>query len=430
LNYAEWTPESKRIFQRAKKVLPAGVTYSLRAIHPHPFYVRKADGVKLFDVDDNVYTDYWVGHGALILGHSPRTVIKAVSNQLENGTHFGFCHELEIELAERIVDMMPCAEMVRYTNSGTEANLYGTRLARAYTDKMKMVKIEGGWHGGYDSLHFAVHYPFDVSESAGLNPKTTQDTTVVPFNDLEAAEKVLKPRDKACLIIEPVLAAAGFLTPEEGYLEGLREICDDTDTLLIFDEVVTGFRLAKGGAQEYYGVTPDISIIGKILGGGFPIGAFCGRKEIFDFIDHNMYREMEKRSAHGGTFVGNPISTTAGIATLDILKHSKTYEKINNLGKKMRNNLKDIIDRNKLKGSVTGIGSTFALHFLEKPPINAREMAKGDLKVSNAYYHHMLERKIAFMSPAISHCFICEPHKKIEIEKFLNATEEFFAIYI
>lgn len=429
MNYVDRTPKSKKLFQRAKNVLPSGVTYGLRAINPHPFYVKRAKGVKLYDIDGNVYTDYWVGHGALILGHSPTPVVEAVSEQLEKGTHFGFCHELEIELAERIVDTVPCAEKVRYTNSGTEANLYGTRLARAYTGRMKMVKIEGGWHGGYDSLHLAIHAPFNVSESAGLNPKTVHDTSAIPYNDLKAAEKALKPCDKACLIIEPVLAAAGFITPEPCYLEGLREICDDTNTLLIFDEVVTGFRLAEGGAQEYYGVVPDIAIIGKILGGGFPIGAFCGNSEIFELIDQKKFPNMEERSAHAGTFVGNPISMIAGIATLDTLKASKIYKKINSFGEKIRKGLESIIEESNVSASVTGVGSTFALHFTDKPPNNAREMANGDTKLSREYYNHMLERNIAYMSPSISHCWICGPHTIVDVNEYLSATEMFFINY-
>jgi glutamate-1-semialdehyde 2,1-aminomutase len=429
MKYIDRTPRSKKLFQRAKKVLPSGVTYGLRAINPHPFYLKKAKGVKLYDVDGNVYTDYWVGHGALILGHSPKPVVEAVSKQLEKGTHFGFSHELEIELAERIVDTIPCAENVRYTNSGTEANLYGTRIARAYTGRMKMVKIEGGWHGGYDSLHSAVHSPFNISESAGLNPKTVHDTSAIPFNDLNAAEKALKPGDKACLIIEPVMGAAGFITPEPNYLEGLREICNDTNTLLIFDEVVTGFRLAKGGAQEYYGITPDIAIIGKILGGGFPIGAFCGNNEIFELLDQNKYPKMDERSAHGGTFVGNPISMIAGIATLDTLKNSKIYKKINEFGGQIREGLQNIIETSKLSASITGVGSTFALHFTENPPKNAREMARGDTKLSRKYYQHMLERNIAYMSPNISHCWICEPHTQEDITEYLSSTEKFFINY-
>ncbi|TFH15339.1 aspartate aminotransferase family protein, partial [Candidatus Bathyarchaeota archaeon] len=314
-SYKERTGKSKTLFERANRVLPAGVSYGIRALPPYPFYIDHAKGVKLYDVDGNVYTDFWVGHGALILGHAPDPVIQAVQKQLPYGTHFGFSHEPEIRLAEQIVEYVPSAEMVRYTSSGTEANMYGTRLARAYTGRNKMLKIEGGWHGGYDSLHAYVSRPFGRLESAGLNPKTTEDTYAVPYNDLEAATEMAKEHALACIILEPVMGAAGFLTPEPGYLEGLRELCDETDTLLIFDEVITGFRLGMGGAQEYYGVTPDMTIMGKVIGGGFPVGAFCGSEEIMELVDHNKYPDPEKRSAHGGTFTGNPITMVAGSAT-------------------------------------------------------------------------------------------------------------------
>lgn len=429
MSYKERTKGSLRLYERAQRVLPAGVSYQLRDITPHPFYVRKAQGVKLTDVDGNVYTDYWVGHGALILGHSPKQVVDAVARQLPNGTHYGFCHELEIELAERVVDMMPSAEMVRYTSSGTEANLYATRLARAYTGRMKMLKIEGGWHGGYDSLHMAVHAPFNVPESAGLNPKTVEDTSAVPFNDLEAARKALKLGDKACLIIEPVMGAGGFITPEPGYLEGLREICDDTGTLLMFDEVITGFRLAPGGAQEYYGVKPDVSTIGKILGGGFPVGALVGRRDVFERINHKKYPGMQERSAQGGTFTGNPISMTAGIATLDALKDGKVYKKIGKLGGKMSEGLREIAGRYSLHASVIGVASCFALHFRPKPPRNARETADSDGKAAKAFYEHMLSSNIAFMTPSVCHAWICEPHTEKDVGGFLAAAEEFFKNY-
>jgi glutamate-1-semialdehyde 2,1-aminomutase len=279
------------LFERAKKVLPAGVSYGIRDIIPHPFFVKNAKGVKLTDVDGNVYIDYWVGHGALILGHAHDTVMDEVTKQIRDGTHIGFSHPLEIKLAERIVDMVPSAEMVRYTSSGTEANMYAVRLARAYTGRMKIAKIEGGWHGGYDCLHVGVHAPFNIPESAGLNPKTTEDTVVVPFNDPDAAREVSKGSELACILVEPVLGAGGIIPPESGYLEGLREICDDTGTLLIFDEVITGFRLGPGCAQGYYNVTPDLTIMGKILGGGFPIGAFCGSRELFERLDHKDLRK-------------------------------------------------------------------------------------------------------------------------------------------
>jgi len=423
--YAEKTPRSAGLYERADKVLPAGVSYAIRDITPHPFYIAKAEGCRLTDVDGNVYTDYWMGHGALILGHAPKNVVEAVAKQLHKGTHYGFAHQLEVELAERITEMIPSAEMVRYTSSGTEANMYASRLARAYTGRMKMVKIEGGWHGGYDSLHTAVR-SFDAPESAGLNPKTYEDTSAVPFNDLEPARAALKGGDVACIVVEPMMGAAGFLTPEPGFLEGLREVCDETGTLLIFDEVITGFRLSPGGAQPYFGVDADITIIGKIMGGGFPIGAFCGRKDIFERLDHRKYPDATKRAFHGGTFTGNPVSMVAGITTLDILRDGKVHEYIGGLGEKMMAGMDDIISRSGIDACLTGIGSTFAVHFQKEKPLNARDIAGNDVEVARAYWAHMLAQNIIYISPALPHSFIGEPHTLDDVEAYLAATEEYF----
>ncbi len=394
---------------------------------PYPFYVNEAKGVKLTDVDGNVYTDFWTGHGALILGHSHPQVMDQVGDQIQKGTHIGFSHELEIELAERIVKILPSAEMVRYTNSGTEANMYSSRLARAYTKRMKMVKIEGGWHGGYDSLHKGVHEPFNIPESAGLNPKTVQDTYIVPYNDLDSARNALKDHDVACIIIEPLMGVGGFLTPEPGYLEGLRELCDESGTLLIFDEVISGFRLGLSGGQGYYGVTPDITVLGKIMGGGFPIGAFCGKKDIFDRLNHRKYPNMQERAFHGGTFTGNPISMIAGITTLDILKSGNTYQHIDHLGKKVREGLEDIIQRYSLDAALTGICSTFGIHFQKEVPRNVKEVTRNNVSVAKKYYSHMLSSNIVYVSPTLPHSFISEPHTKTDIDEYLTATEDFFS---
>lgn len=428
-NYSKRTEKSKELFNRAKKVLPAGVSYAIRALPPYPFFIDHAKGVKLYDADGNVYTDYWVGHGALILGHAHDNIIKAVEKQLPKGTHFGFSHEKEIELAERIVKYVPSAEMVRYTSSGTEANMYGTRLARAYTGRNKMLKIEGGWHGGYDSLHTYVSRPYGRSESAGLNPKVIEDTMAVPYNDLEAATKIAKKEKLACIVMEPVMGAAGFLTPEPGYLEGMRELCTETGTLLIFDEVITGFRLGMGGAQGYYGVTPDLTIMGKVIGGGFPVGAFCGKEEIMELIDHTKYPDPEKRSAHGGTFTGNPVTMVAGCATVDTLKDGVVHAHIDGLGEKMRNGLQEIFDESKYPASVTGVGSTFGIHFQKEKPKNAGETAKNDLEMTKAYFKYMLEQNIIYLSPTVSHSWISSPHTKEDIEEYLHVTEEFMKNY-
>jgi glutamate-1-semialdehyde 2,1-aminomutase len=428
-SYNQRTGKSKALFERANRVLPAGVSYGIRALPPYPFYIDHAKGVKLYDVDGNVYTDFWVGHGALILGHAPDPVIQAVEKQLPYGTHFGFSHEHEIRLAEQIVEYVPSAEMVRYTSSGTEANMYGTRLARTYTGRNKMLKIEGGWHGGYDSLHAYVSRPFGRLESAGLNPKTTEDTYAVPYNDLEAATEMAKEHALACIILEPVMGAAGFLTPEPGYLEGLRELCDETDTLLIFDEVITGFRLGMGGAQEYYGVTPDMTIMGKVIGGGFPVGAFCGSEEIMELVDHNKYPDPEKRSAHGGTFTGNPITMVAGSATVDTLKDGAIHKHIDRLGDKMRTGLLEIFDDCKYPASVTGVGSTFGVHFQKDMPKNAGDTAKNNLEMTRAYFKYMLERNIIYLSPTVSHSWISSPHTEEDVEAYLAATADFMNGY-
>ena len=428
-SYEEKTKRSKALFDKAKRVLPAGVSYAIRDVAPYPFYIKKAEGCKVIDVDGNVYTDFWMGHGALILGHSPKRVMDAAAGQIRRGTHFGFSHELEIELAKRIVDMVSSAEMVRYTNSGTEANMYASRLARAHTGRMKMAKVEGGWHGGYDSLHLGVHAPFDIPESAGLNPKVMEDTLVVPYNDVDATRKVLECGDVACIIVEPLMGAGGFIKPEPGYLEGLRDACDETGTLLVFDEVISGFRLDPGGGQGYFGVEPDITIIGKIMGGGFPIGAFCGPREIFDRLDHRKYPKMWERAFHGGTFVGNPVSMVAGIATLDILKEGKVYKHIDRLGEKVRGGLLDIIGRSKTEAAVTGICSTFGIHFQKEVPRNVRDVTKNKLEVAKAYYTHMLSRDIVYVSATLPHCFIGEPHTDDDVENFLATTEEFFRKY-
>jgi glutamate-1-semialdehyde 2,1-aminomutase len=428
-SYEERTPKSKELFMRAGKVLPAGVSYGIRDIKPYPFYVTEAKGCKLTDADGNVYTDYWTGHGALILGHSHPRVMDAVAEQIREGTHIGWSHPLEIELAERLVEMVPSAEMVRYTSSGTEANMYSSRLARAYTGRTKLVKMEGGWHGGYDSLHKGVHEPYNVPESAGLNPKTVEDTVVIPFNDLDAARKALRGEDAASLVVEPLMGVGGFLVPEPGYLEGLREICDETGTLLVFDEVISGFRLGPGGGQGYFGVTPDITVLGKIMGGGFPVGAFCGRRDIFERLDHRKYPDMQERSFHGGTFTGNPVSMVAGIATLDILKEGKVYEHIDGLGEKVRRGLADIIDRSDVDAALTGVCSTFGIHFQKEVPKNVREVTRNDTRVARAYYAHMLSRNIVYVSATLPHSFVSEPHTEEDIEEFLAATEDFFKTY-
>jgi len=421
-SYVSKTQKSKVLYERARKFLPAGVSYAIRHFEPYPFYTARAKGSRLYDVDENEYADFWLGHTALILGHSPSVVVEAVKRQLENGTHYGTSHELEIQLAEQIVKMVSCAQMVRFTNSGTEANMYATRLARAYTGRSKIAKFEGGWHGGYDSLHTSVKYPFDIPESAGLTAGALQDTILLPFNDLEGVKEMLKNEEVASIIIEPVLGAGGGIAAEKKFLKGLREICDEKSALLIFDEVITGFRLAPGGGQQYYGVRPDIVVFGKILGGGFPIGAFCGRREIMERIDTLVY-ERPQHSFHGGTFSANPISMTAGLATLKILEDGQSINKLNRTGDKIRQRLKEIFRVNCMDVQVTGASSLFNTHFTSEEVKDARAASEADNKKKIDYHLNLITNGVFFLPTHLG--ALSTAHSEADIEKLFSKTEKY-----
>ena len=375
--YIAKTQKSKALYEKAQIFLPAGVSYGIRYFKPYPFYTVKAKGSKLYDVDGNEYVDYWMGHGAHILGHNPPEVLETVKKQIEKGTHFGTAQEIEVKLAEQIAKMVPTAEMTRFTNSGTEANMYAVRLARAYTGRSKVLKFEGGWHGGYDTLHKGVKCPFEIPESAGLTEGALQDTLLAPFNDLEGVREKLRDSTVAAVIVEPVLGSGGCIPAEKEFLKGLREICDEKGVMLIFDEVITGFRLAPGGGQQYYNVLPDITTFGKILGGGFPVGAFCGRREIMERLDTIAY-ERPRCSFHGGTFCANPVTMAAGLATLRLLEDGSIIARLNRTGEKVREKLKGIFESREVDVQVTGASSLFSVHFTKKRIKNARDAFEAD----------------------------------------------------
>jgi len=421
-SYVSKTRKSKDLYERAKIFLPAGVSYAIRYFEPYPFYTVRAKGSKLYDIDRNEYVDFWLGHTALIFGHSPPAVVEAVKKQLENGTHYGTSHELEIELARQIVKMVPSAAMVRFTNSGTEANMYAIRLARTYTGRSKIAKFEGGWHGGYDALHTAVKYPFNVPESAGLTVGALQDTIVLPFNDLEGVEEKLKDEEVASITIEPALGAGGGLPAQTEFLKGLRELCNKRNILLIFDEVITGFRLAPGGGQQYFGVTPDITVFGKIMGGGFPIGAFCGRKEIMNHINMLLY-ELPHCSFHGGTFTGNPISITAGLTTLRLLEDGQVATKLNKAGEKIRKQINEIFEANDEYVQVTGVSSLWNTHFTKEEVKDACAAAKADKKKQINYHLNLIANGIFFLPGHTG--ALSTAHSEADTEKLLLETERF-----
>jgi glutamate-1-semialdehyde 2,1-aminomutase len=410
------------LYSRAKKVLPSGVSYILRFIDPHPFYTACALGSKVFDVDGNEYVDFWMGHHALILGHNPPVVVKEVRRQLAKGTHFGTSHELEVALAEQVVKMMSNVDMLRFTNSGTEANMYATRLVRTYTGKDKIAKFEGGWHGGYDALQKAVKAPFDVAESGGLTEDALKDTIVLPFNDIEGVKKAVAGQKLAAVFIEPVLGAAGCLPAEKEFLKELRELCTDIDALLVFDEVITGFRLAPGGAQQFYGVKPDVTVLGKILGGGFPVGAVAGSREIMERMDSLRFARP-KFAFHGGTFCANPMTMTAGLATLRMLEDGRLINRLNRRGDRLRRELSDVFEREHVPVQVTGISSLWHTHFTSEPVRDARAVARADKEKLAGYHRFLLEKGLFFLPTKTGS--LATAHSKDDLDRQLTETEGF-----
>jgi len=416
------TPKSRKLHDAAKRVLPAGVSYFLRYIEPYPFYTAWAKGSKLHDVDGNEYVDFWIGHYALILGHSPPTVMREVKRQLDRGTHFGTAHELEISLAEQVVRMVPAAQMIRFTNSGTEAVMYATRLARAVTSKDGIGKFEGGWHGGYDALHVAVKQPFDVAESHGLTKGAVQDTVVLPYNKIEPVRKMLRREKLAAVFVEPVMVSGGCIPARTDFLEELRELCTENNTLLVFDEIITGFRLTPGGAQQLVKVKPDIIVLGKILGGGFPIGAIAASREIMEHMNPLIY-QRPNFAFHGGTFTANPVTMTAGSATLKALEDGQLINRLNKQGDYIRKQLRDIFDRKNLDVQVTGASSLWHTHFSKENIEDTNAAARANKEKLIKYHMHLIENGVFFLPGKAG--ALSTAHTKADLEKLLAQTESF-----
>ncbi len=364
--YAAKTPGSGRLYARAEKVFPGGVTHDTRSMRPHPLYIARAAGAHKWDVDGNAYVDYIGGHGALLLGHNHPQVIEAVRQQLAKGTHFGAGHELEVQWGEQIQRMVPCAERMRFTGSGTESTLLAIRLARAFTGKPKIVRLAGHFHGWHDQVAFAVTSHFDGSAPPGILDDVTRGAIVCPPNDLAALETILDQHDDiAALILEPTGATFGLVPLVDGYLAKARELTARKNVLLIFDEVITGFRVAPGGAQQHYGVTPDLATYAKIVAGGFPGGAVAGRRDILDQITTRADPEWNARHRvpHQGTFNSNPITAAAGLATLKLVAETDDIARANRAAETLRNRLNEIIRQSGANWLAYG-------QFLRLPPVH------------------------------------------------------------
>jgi glutamate-1-semialdehyde 2,1-aminomutase len=415
---------SKEYFERAEKVMPAGINYAIRWLDPHPVYMHEGHGSIVTDVDGNVYTDYWMGHGALILGHARREVVDSLKARAELGTHLGFPNEPMVELAERIVSIVPNVDMVRFTNSGTEANMYVTRLVRAFTHREVIGKMEGGWHGGFDSLQKGVHLPFDGKESAGLPDSQTSDTVLIRFNDEDSLKDTFESHELAAVVVEPVLGTGGIVPAEKSWLRLLRRLCDESGTLLIFDEVITGFRIALGGGQEYLGVNADLVVMGKIMGGGMPVGAFGGSREIMSLLDHRNKRRDEV-VFHGGTFAANPMTMTAGLETIEILEKEKPYGLFERETEETARKLEDLGKDRGINVSVTHAPAVFAVHFMDRKPRNASETYSGDRGRTERLHQWMLKNGIIYVGKDMAHFFLSTAHSQEEIDRLVDVFDSF-----
>ncbi len=420
------TTKSEEIFAAAQKIMPGGVNSPVRAfksVGGQPIVFDRVKGAYIWDVDGNQYIDYVGSWGPAICGHTHPDVINALKDALEKGTSFGAPCVLENVLAEMVIDAVPSIEMVRFVNSGTEACLSVLRLMRAFTGRDKLIKFEGCYHGHGDM--FLVKAGSGVAtlglpDSPGVPKSVTSNTLTAPYNDLEAVKQLFadNPGEIAGVILEPIVGNAGFIPPDAGFLEGLRLLTQENGALLVFDEVMTGFRIAYGGVQEKFGVTPDLTTLGKVIGGGLPVGAYGGRRDIMSMVAPAgpMYQ--------AGTLSGNPLAMTAGIKTLELLQKPGTYEYLDKITKKLSDGLLQIAKETGHAACGGQISGMFGLFFTQGPVHNYEDAKKSDLAKFSRFHRGMLERGIYLAPSQFEAGFTSLAHTDEDIDKTLAAARE------
>jgi glutamate-1-semialdehyde 2,1-aminomutase len=432
--YKARTMKSAERFEQAQRHLPGGVTGNVKFFSPYPLYAKKAKGSHLWDIDGNEYIDYMLCFGPLILGHAHPRVVEAVRKQIEtDGSQtFGAPHELEMKMAERLKRIFPFADLVRFTNSGLEATLHALRTAKGYRKRSRIAKFEGAYHGSYDEVLVSLTPPEEAAgpESApqsvpgsyGTSETVVQNVQVLPYNDIENTVRLLKAHknDLAAVIMEPV--QRGFVVPDVEFLKAVREATSELGIVLIFDEVMSGFRMDRmGGACTTYGVEPDMICLGKIIGGGFPCGAFMGKKEIMDMVNP-VTRPKEERVFHGGTFNGHPTVLAAGMATLDVLDGPNVYPALNRTSDKLREGFNDLFQRTGYDAMAVGPYSTFNIVFTRGRIADYRDAAHCDSKLRLRFDFGMMARGIHYHPD--KPLYMCTEHSQKDVDQTLKAAEE------
>jgi glutamate-1-semialdehyde 2,1-aminomutase len=420
--------KSGKLFKKAKRLIPGGVNSPVRAfkaVGGNPLFIHSAKGSRIRDVDGNEYIDYVLSWGPMILGHSHPTVVKALQKAAQRGTSYGAPTPLEIELAELIRKAYPSMEIMRMVNSGTEATMSAIRAARGFTGRDKIIKFEGCYHGHADGLLVKAGSgaaTFGVPDSPGVPRDYARNTITLPINDLKAFKRTVEKNGKniACVILEPVVGNSGCILPRPGYLEGLRKLTQKYGIVLIFDEVMTGFRVSYGGAQKVFKIKPDMTCLGKVIGGGLPVGAYGGKKEIMRNIapDGPVYQ--------AGTLSGNPLAMTAGIETLKILSRPETYKKLMSKSAALENALKDAAKRAGIKTKFYRAGTMFCTYFTDKEVYNFSDAANTDTATFAKFFRKMLEKGINLAPSAFEAGFMSLAHSLADINQTARAAYEAF----
>lgn len=412
--------KSKELFDRSVKVIPGGVNSPVRFFKPYPFFVSSGFGSKIVTADHRTLLDYCMGYGSLILGHSYPQVLETIKNQLDKGTLFCIPTEKEVYLAELLTDIIPCAEKVRILNTGSESTMTAIRLSRAFNKRKKIIKFDGGYHGAYDYvLVKAGSGAANIPSSEGSLEEISKETLIVKYNDLEDLENIIKKESGniSCLIVEPILGNYGLVLPEKNYLNNLRKVTRENDIILIFDEVITGFRLSLGGASEFFGIKPDLATFSKSLGNGFPIAAICGKAEIMDQLSPigNVYQ--------ASTYAGNPISVSACIATMHILKANKNtiYPQLARSCDTLVKGIRDSINKFDEFFTINSIGSLFQIFFTSGKVNSTLDVIKSDQKLFEKFFLMLLQKDIFIPPSQFETCFTSFSHNEEDIERTIES---------